>query len=55
MIEMIDGVAVGAQQADKLDHQLQGVVEGLQVGDLAADMHVDAGDPDSPGSSAARR
>ncbi len=36
-------MAVGAQRIDQIAQQLEGVVEGLQLGDLAADMHVDAG------------
>ena len=46
-IDMLDGVAVGAQRADQIDEQREGVVEGLQFGDLAADMGVDAGDLDA--------
>ena len=37
-------MAVGAQRAHEIGQQRKGVVERLQVGDLAADMHVDAGD-----------
>ena len=44
MSKMMDRVAVGAKCFDKLHHQPERVVEGLQLGDLAADMHVDAGD-----------
>ena len=43
-IDMLDGVAVGTQRADEFGQQREGVVERLQIGDLAADMHVDAGD-----------
>ncbi len=32
---------------DQFAQQLEGIVEGLQLGDLAADMHVDAGDFDT--------
>ena len=46
-IDMLDRVTVGAQLADQLDQQREGVVERLQLGDLAADMHVDAGDADA--------
>ena len=53
-IDMGDGVAVGAQASrTKSDKQREGVVERLELGDLAADMHVDAGDA-TPGSLAAR-
>ena len=52
-IEMVDRVAVAAQLAHEVGEQREGVVEGLQVRDLAADMHVHACDPD-PGSVAAR-
>ena len=41
---MRDGVAVGAQRAHEIGQQREGVVERLELGDLAADMHVDAGD-----------
>ena len=44
-IDMLDGVAVGAQCVDQFGQQLEGVVERLQIGDLAADMHVDADRP----------
>ena len=43
-IDVRDDVAVGAQGAHELGQQREGVVERLQLGDLAADMHVDAGD-----------
>ena len=46
-IDMRDGVAVGAQRAHEIGQQREGVVERLQLGDLAADMHVDAGDLDA--------
>ena len=35
-------MAVGAQFAHEIGEQREGVVEGLQVGDLRADVHVDA-------------
>ena len=50
---MRDRVAVGAQRADEIREQREGVVERREVGDLRADMHVDAGDLE-PGSLAAR-
>ena len=53
-IDMLDRVAVGAQRADQFGKQREGVVERLQLGDLAADMGVDAGDLQMPGSLAAR-
>ena len=42
-IHMLDGVAVGAQGFGQLRQQSESIVKGLQLGDLAADMHVDAG------------
>ena len=41
---MLDVVAVGAQRAHEIGEQREGVVERLQIGDLAADVHVDARD-----------
>ena len=41
---MADGVAVGAQRAHEIGEQREGVAERIELGDLAADMHVDAGD-----------
>ena len=41
---MVDLVAVGAEVADEVGEQPVGLVERLEVGDLAADMHVDAGE-----------
>ena len=35
------------QRADELGHQRKGIVKGLNVGDLRADMHVDAGNMDA--------
>ena len=46
-VDVVDDVAVGAQVADEVGEPLIGGVEGRQVGDLAADMHVDAADPDA--------
>ena len=43
-IDVGDGVAVGAQRAHEVGQQREGVVERLEFGDLAADVHVDAGD-----------
>ncbi len=40
-------VAVGAQFAHELGQQREGIAERIEVGDLAADMHVDAGDLDA--------
>ena len=53
-IDMADGVAVGAQHAHEIGEQRERVVERVEIGDLAADMHVDAGRPRGPGSLAAR-
>ncbi len=50
---MVDRVPVAAQLAHEVGQQRERVVEGLQVRDLAADMHVDACDRDA-GSVAAR-
>ena len=41
-IDMVDGVAVGAQVVHQIGQPLIGRVIGRHVGDLAADMHVDA-------------
>jgi len=43
-IDMIDGVAVGAQQADKIGDQPKGGVEGGEVGNLRADVDINSGD-----------
>ncbi len=40
---MIDGMAFRAQIGDQLAKKGKGIVERLQLGDLRADMHVDAG------------
>ena len=40
-------VPVGAQFDGELRDQPEGVVEGLKVGELAADMRVDADDADA--------
>jgi hypothetical protein len=39
-----DGVAVGAQHAHKIREQRKRIAERIELGDLAADMHVDADD-----------
>ena len=44
---MADRMAGGAQGERQLAHQREGVAEGREVGDLAADVHVDAGDGDA--------
>ncbi len=44
---MLDRVAIGAQQIHQFAQEAEGMVEGLQLGDLATDMHVDAGDLDA--------
>ena len=41
---MVDAATVGPQRADKIGDEREGVVEGLHVGNLRADVHVDAGD-----------
>ena len=41
------GVAIGPQRADKFRQQRKCVAERLQVDDLTADMHVDAGDDEA--------
>ena len=53
-IDMVDRVAVGAQRADEIGEQREGVVERLQVGDLRADVHVDAVDLDARQGARAR-
>ena len=47
-IDVADGVAVGAQRAHELGQQREGIAERIEIGDLAADMHVDAGDFQRP-------
>ncbi len=44
---MAQRMAVSAQGHRQLAHQRKGVAERLQVGDLAADVHVDAGDDEA--------
>ncbi|MOA00335.1 hypothetical protein D3C78_1196930 [compost metagenome] len=46
-VDMADRVSVGAQRLDQFAQQPEGILERLQFGDLAADMHVDAGDFDT--------
>ena len=41
---MADRMTVGAQLAHEIGEQREGVAERIELGDLAADMHVDAGD-----------
>jgi hypothetical protein len=41
-IDVMNGVAIGAERLDQLGHEAEGVAERFEVGDLAADMHVDA-------------
>ena len=43
-IDMADGVTVGAQHAHEIGQQRERVAERIELGDLAADMHVDADD-----------
>ena len=43
-VYVVELMAIGAQRAGKFRQQRKCVVERLQVGDLAADMGVDAGD-----------
>ena len=43
-IDVLDHVAVGAKRANEIGQQRERVVERRQFGDLAADMHIDAGD-----------
>ena len=43
-IHMVDLMAVGAQLAHEIGEQGESVVEGFEIGDLRADMHVDASD-----------
>ena len=42
-VDVSDPVAVGAQRAHEVGQQHERVVERLELGDLAADVHVDAG------------
>ena len=46
-VEMLDGVAGARAGPRQLAHQAEGIAERLQIGDLAADVHVDAGDRDA--------
>ena len=43
-IDVADDVAVGAQHAHEIRQQRERIAERIELGDLAADMHVDAGD-----------
>src|SRR6186997_2672496 len=43
-IDMRNGVTVGTQHAHELGEQSEGAVERIEVGNLAADVHIDAGD-----------
>src|SRR5262249_37298847 len=43
-IDVVDAMAIGAQHAHELREQREGILERLQFGYLAADMHVDARD-----------
>ena len=43
-IDVADLVTVGAQHAHEIGEQRERVAERIELGDLAADMHVDAGD-----------
>ncbi len=43
-VDVADGMAVGAQAAHEVGDEREGIVERREIGDLAADMHVDAGD-----------
>ena len=42
-IDMADHVTIGAQRPHEIGQQRKRIVERLKLGDLAADMHVDAG------------
>ncbi len=58
-VDVIDGVAIGAQRADQFAHECEGAPEWIEIGNLAADMHVDAGGIDprqlgGPGIEAGR-
>ncbi len=44
-VDMADVVAVGAQRRDEIGGEAEGVVERRKIGDLRADMDVDAGRP----------
>ena len=44
---MLDGMAGAAQIAHQLAHQRERIAERLEVGDLAADVHVNAGNLDA--------
>ena len=40
---MVYRMAVGAQLPDKIRQQREGLIEGREIGDLRANVHVDAG------------
>ncbi len=46
-IDVRDGVAIRTQRADEFHQQFERIFHRPQIGDLAADMHVDTGDLDA--------
>ncbi|MNR98469.1 hypothetical protein D3C72_296750 [compost metagenome] len=44
---MVDPVAIAAQRVDQFAQKTESVLEGRKLGDLAADMHIDAGNFDA--------
>ena len=46
-IDMLDAMAVGAQEADEFREQRERFAERIELDDLAADVHVDADDADA--------
>ena len=46
-IDMVDDMAIGPEVPDKAHEALDRGIVGFESGDLAADMHVDAGDQDA--------
>ena len=54
-IDMLDRMPVGSQRLHELGEQRERVVERLKIGDLRADMHVDAVDARGPAGCGRRR
>ncbi len=44
---MADAVAVGAQLADEIGDDAKGLIEGRKIGQLRADVDIDAADPEA--------
>src|SRR5690606_21614118 len=46
-VEMLQLITFAPQVDDELPHQTESIAEGRQIGDLATDVHVNAGDLDA--------